>query len=299
MVQPVSDLMTAHGFRTGVLVGVVVAFLLVGAALLRDRMMPATADFTRELCVAAASVCLGGLLAMRVADVPVPRWSWLVSGLGVLFLAEVVCERRPFVVRSLVALPGALLVAASLEGDVPRATALVTVLAGSAAIAEWPQWDAVQSVGPVMLAITIFGTYVTTPDTEHTVVVLGVALAVGVTGWPIRATRVGGAGGAAFVGLVAWLAATDGAARPGAVVGASACVGAFVFPPFLRWLGTFAQRARPRTAPVALTVLGTHCVVVALCSRVAGLEQSALAALVVVGITMGVACLSLHYILRL
>ena len=236
---------------------------------------------------------------MHLADVFVDRGFLLLMGLGALALVGWTGSSLPYWARVIAALPGAALVAGSLSGGGARTVVLVTTLAGSGAVAEWGQWEAVRSAGPAMLAVTSLGVYLSTPDTEHAVVVLGVALAVGLTGWPIRAAAVGGAGGAAFVGLVAWLAATDGFARPGAVVGASACVGAFTFAPVLRRLRVPLDRARARSrVSVALLITVTHGLVVFACSRIAGLQQSGLAAAVLVGCFVAAAICALTAILR-
>ena len=258
VIQPVTDLVTAHGFRVGLLIGSLPALMFIGIALARVHIGSRGVLSAREPEVAAAIVCVGGLVAMRIADVPVSRSSCLLFGLGALALVGLTGTRLPYPVRVIATLPGSALIAASLAAGFARTVAVVAIVIGTGAIADLAPWSSARSVGPVMLAVTTLGVYLCTPDTEHAVIVLGVALAVGLTGWPVRATAVGGAGGAAFVGLIAWLAATDGAARPGAVVGASACIGVFTFGPVLRRLGVSLDREWTASAGVGLAAHRGH-----------------------------------------
>jgi hypothetical protein len=280
VLQPLRDLVENESFRDGLIVGAILACVCVGCAFAFGTLAAHKFGRTRTLPIAGLALCLGSYVALRRASVPIYRPALLLSGLGALALAGFISRRWPSLARILAVLPGAVLVSAAIRGDTfARAFALPFIVFAAAAAVEWADWSPVSSAGPAMLTATVLGVYVSTPDTEHAVVVLGVAVWIGLTGWPSGATAVGSAGAPAVVGLIAWLAGTDGVARPGAVVGASACVGVFVIVPVLRRIGVSLDLERSRLSlPVGWVCLVVHVAVVALCSRVAGLESSAVAA---------------------
>ena len=59
------------------------------------------------------------------------------------------------------------------------------------------------------------GVYFTVPDTEHALVLIGAALPLALSSWPVPLARLGSGGAYAATGLLAWTAATDGVARAG------------------------------------------------------------------------------------
>ena len=141
-----------------------------------------------------------------------------------------------------------------------------------------------------MLAATALGVYVTTPDTEHARVLVGVALAIALLGWPRPLASLGTAGSFVAVALVSWTAVVDGLGRPGAIVGGTACLGMLVIEPPVRWvLGRPTSRPSPLPLRGALTVGVLHLGVVAACSRVAGLRTSAPQALVISAVAYALA----------
>ena len=148
------------------------------------------------------------------------------------------CERSSvgFVARLALFVPGALLLAPAFvpHGEAfVRPFLIVFVVLAAAAAVEWPRWERVADAGPVLMLLAVGGAYACVPDTEHAALVLGVAIPLACTGWPARFLTLGAGGAAAFVGLLAWVAGTDGVARPGAVVGAVACLGVIAFVPLL------------------------------------------------------------------
>ncbi len=142
---------------------------------------------------------------------------------------------------------------------------------------------------PVLLAVTVFGVWVTVPETQHVVVLMGAVLPVAAVAflWP---TRLGIPGSFAAVAVIAWVVEVDGQARDGAVVGSLACLGLLLLEPVLRRAGLVPhdEPAPERTSKLPLSRAGSlvvHGVLVAWCSRVAGMMDSAVlaGALVVVG----------------
>jgi hypothetical protein len=289
----VRDLIDNEGFRDGLLVGAALALACFALASLVAVVRRGRAAWA--LPVAGLAVCAGSYIALRAADVPINRSGDLLLGLVLLALGGGLSHRLPFVVRLILLLPGTLFIVSSTPaGGEVRSFLFAFVLLGAAAAVEWPHWSAAACAGPAMLAVTVAGVYACTPETGHAIVVLGVGLPIGLTGWPVRTTVVGSGGAAAFVGLVAWVAGTDGVARSGAIVGGSACVGVLVLVPVLRWVSARSREMRVRrSVSVPLTVLAVHSVVVLVCSRIAGLRTSAVAAsaIVLVAAVGGVALL--------
>jgi hypothetical protein len=122
-----------------------------------------------------------------------------------------------------------------------------------------------------LIPVTVFGVWATTPETQHAVVLAGAAIPIALLGWPRPLASLGGAGAALTVGLVAWVGAVDGFARPGAIVGAFGCLGVLALEPLVRKAGIAVRD------PWVLAAV--HVGLVAVCSRVAGLSTSAVSAL--------------------
>ncbi len=200
-----------------------------------------------------------------VADVlpeALPRWSTAVTGAAVLALA----------VDPVAGFP---------SGAVAGALALgVGIALGALATTVGPL------VGALLVLGSALGVYLTVPDTEG-ILAVGVVLValVGLVLWP---SRPGWSGSFALGGLLAWTAADGARGRPGAAVGALACVALVALPVAVAALvapnrpeGT----PRPRTL-VALLVVQALAVLV--CSRWAGLETAAGAALAIVLPTLAI-----------
>ena len=86
-------------------------------------------------------------------------------------------------------------------------------------------------LGPVLWLLTVFGVYVTVPDTELIRPLVGVAIPLALCGWPLRVARVGAGGAAAGIALLMWVGAAEGYGRPGSIVGAAAALGLFLVEP--------------------------------------------------------------------
>lgn len=131
------------------------------------------------------------------------------------------------------------------------------------------------TVGPVLVALTAGGVYATIPDTEAARVLMGAAVPVAVLGWPARSATLGG-GATVLAGLLVWVVAAGGHVRPGAVVGAFACLGLLAADPAARLVsgGSLLDRL-PRSPAGTVALLVAQTVVVLVAARVAGPHQSA------------------------
>jgi hypothetical protein len=130
-------------------------------------------------------------------------------------------------------------------------------------------------------AVTVAGVWATVPDVESAVVVLGAALPPALLGWPSPLARnglvsLGPAGSLAGAGLLVWVVATDGAGRPGSMVGGLACLGVLAVEPLARRLGGRGPGAPPLPAPA---LLAAQLVLVAVASRVVGRRETVAEAL--------------------
>jgi hypothetical protein len=274
VLTPLRDLLDRTDFDTGLFVGCVLGAFSFALSLVVVR---------RSVQLCGAFVCLGAVIAFGRVDVSVRSPGWLIACFVLLAVTGRVVSWLPraLPVRYVLLMPGALMLLPSLpfqEGaSLVWLLFLFVVVAGAAAV-DFGRWSAVQEVGPVLLAISLAGVYAVVPDTEHAAVALGVAAPMALTGWPVRAATLGPGGAAASVALIAYLAGTDGFRRPGAVVGAAACVGVLGFVPVLSRCGiNLAQRRVGTIIPVGVPLLAVQAVVVALCSRWAGRQESAFA----------------------
>jgi hypothetical protein len=136
----------------------------------------------------------------------------------------------------------------------------------------------------LLIAVTCAGVYVTVPDTEQALVLLGAATPCVVLTWPLRTGRVGRAGAFALVGVVTWVATEGGSGRPSSIVGAMACTGLLAVEPLARRVG---RREAEASALPALLAIPAHVVLVGIGSRVVGMASTvAQAILIAVAVTL-------------
>lgn len=280
MGEGLAELVGAEGFRTGLALG-----LPAGAVLALIR-------FSRRQVVpwAGVAVVVATLLGLA-AEVGVPISIVLACtllGLGG-WLAR---DARP-VARVTAALPGAVVLAATT--DVPRAewapgTVLLVASLGAVLVADFDDAATHTGLAPVLVAATALGIYLCGPDTEVSVVLVGVTLPMALLGWPVPTASLGGAGAYATTGLIAWVAVTAGSARPGAIVGGIACLGLLVVEPAVRRLmGVRTIGSGWAFVPRLMAVASLHAAVVGVCSRVAGLRASATDALGIAALALAAA----------
>ncbi|HLT69075.1 MAG TPA: hypothetical protein VKZ72_02840 [Acidimicrobiales bacterium] len=277
MIDTLTDLIDEPGFRDACSLAALGTALVAAVALALRRRVPLAG-----VVVAAAAVAALDRDVLPVDD-------QVVAGLGLLAAGGYLAER--WSLHVLAAVPGALVLAAALPADPGwvRPVVVTTTVLGGAAAADLDRaagrrprrvgagLHLAPGVGPVMLAVTVAGVYLTVPDTEMATVVLGAALPAAALGWPFAWGRLGGGGVLAAVGVVAWTVALDGRGRLGSVVGGVACLGLLVLEPPLRRLGGLPVARGTRGA---LVLVAVHVVLVAWCSRVAGLRSDPAPALV-------------------
>jgi hypothetical protein len=224
--------------------------------------------------LAAASAVL---LAMPVVR---PINGTLLGGLGLLVIAGAIfpwTRRFPFL-PVLATLPGAWLLASfglPGQGWVPGMIFGIAALCGP--LVSWFDEAAHDSALPaLLLAMSAAGVYVTVPDTEEALVMLGALAAPTLLAWPLRLARLGTVGGHVMVGLYISVVAWGGRGRPGSVVGAVAALGMLTAAPLGAWMARKQNVTTDGWPGIWLVVL--QVLVVAVTTRVAGLRTNAIEA---------------------
>ena len=280
--SPIQTLIDFPGFRDGFLFGLVLAIgvLAVGAvySLFRHRSK-VPLGLTGPAWVFASLVTLGGWLGYSGADV-IPRQ--LVWGLVVLFVAGELAERtpNPKIIGIFLGFPGAILV--GYARDLPGPSWSRWLVIGVAAIggplaADLDRRSARLGLAPVLWLLAVAGLYWTVPDTERVRPLIGAAVPLGFTGWPLRLSRMGAGGIGAAVALFAWVAAIEGRGRPGSIVGAVASLGLFLVEPIGRVLAKGRVAALSRSLRLGVfewCVVGSQLLMVGYASRVAGFAET-------------------------
>ena len=136
-------------------------------------------------------------------------------------------------------------------------------LVGTAA-ADFDRRASRTGLGPQLMLISIVGLYATVPDTELVLVLLGAMVPITFLAWPRVFACLGSGGAYAAIGLYLWIAALEGAPRPGSIVGAVAALGVLVAEPIGRLIASHLTADRLVRSPTAGRVSAAGFVVVQL-----------------------------------
>ncbi len=284
---PLHDLVDNPSFRYGLKGGLVAAAVLALPGLLTGRLLrPDKGPAIGWAGLAPAVVVIVAL--HRLDGFARPGDGLRGFELGILALAvggvvAALVPWRPFGV--LCAAPGAAWICwpGLKEGvGTNRVIGFVVIVLVAPLLAEFDRRISVPGLAVLLVAGSIAGLYVTLPDTEKAALVLGVAIPVGLVGWPLGLAHLGAAGSFPFVGAAVWVAERSGPPRPGSIVGA---LGTFAFVAVAPLVWRFRPGRPPpgsrglaaRTAEWSPWVLGVAAVVaqglvVTWASRVAGLR---------------------------
>jgi hypothetical protein len=303
---PVHHFLDRPEFRTGVAIGA--ALTALGAAI----GLLATERGRRALPLGGLLIAAGFVVgAHHSSHLP----DSIAVGLALLaaagFVTELIARHRDWLGLLGIALaaPGAVVLATHLQVAAahaharPRASWIAILVVASIAIggplvANFDRRFGARGWPMVLYAVTAVGVYATVPDTERALVLIGVSVPMLLLGWPFALFSLGSAGSYAAVGVLVWVAATDGRGRQTAIIGAIACLGLLVIEPAARLLR--GRRATvlavlPTSIWTVLPVAGAHLAIVYVASRVAGLRHaiSAAATIVVIESVIVVAALFL------
>lgn len=290
-----SDVLSAQAWsqlRAGLVLGLLATAAAVAIAFWRRRIRP-----DREL---------PGLAGLAVAGAATLALWWEGQAAGGLALGLVLlagggliatATNAGWLARAAVALPGAAVLA--MHAAVPhdawvRPLVLFGIVAGGTLVADFDRRWQHFGYGPIMAAGTALGVYVTVPETQHAIVLLGAALPAVLLAWPRPLARLGSAGSLTLIGIVLWVSAVDGAARPTAIVGGAACLGLLLLEPTVHAIKGRRPVDVTEPAPAwraATPVVALHAALVLIASRGAGLQttMAACLALVAVEVAVGVA----------
>lgn len=148
-----------------------------------------------------------------------------------------------------------------------------SILAVSVLAYHFPRWAARQALP--FLAATSVGIYLTVPDTERVVLVMGAIAIAGIVSLQVEAVA-SPIVLALIAGVMMGTATLDSAGRGAAVVRAAGCFGALLALPVAGWLRQLRARdgngrveggAATEHRPSFVTLALVHCVLVAWCSR--------------------------------
>jgi hypothetical protein len=255
------------GFYWGI---AAVAVALIGGGLwryFRKRPAPIAAILMAGATFAALEQIQGPLIGLLVALVA------LVAGAALATVMGLSTSFWPLMLA-----PGAFVLAyhSGLEGPIwVSHLVLGTVLIGSAVSVRFDRRDRLDALGPAVAVISIGGLFLCTPDTDQALVLLGGSVLVGMSGWPLRLTRLGSIGIPVWVGIFMWIVATGGIARPSPILAGTACLGVLALEPAAVALHSRVHEALPEESPArsVILVLGAHLLFVLVASRVAGIRS--------------------------
>lgn len=276
----------------------------VAAALVLAAVAVACRDRVRPLPAAGLAMAAAGLIAVAMADADEAGGAGHVAGVALAAAAGWLGERLRLsvVARVLLVVPGAAVAVDAMHiEDRPTVVwpTVVVAAALAAAVALADRSLARSAVGPPLLAISVFGMYATIPETGQILPVLVVVVPVALVGAPLVLARLGSAGSAAVVVLVAAMVAEGGQIRAASIVGGLASVGVLALEPLARRLvpaaGPWPASWR---APRVLALAGLQAVIVLVTSRVAGIRDDLEGSTVIVAVTGVLALVALVVLLR-
>jgi hypothetical protein len=256
------------------------------------------------LPLAGVAMAGAGLLAVAIADTAEAGGTLHVLGIAAAAAGAGVGRalRLPLVLRPALVVPGAAVTIGALELADRSTVVWPTVIVASVLavlVADADESLAASVAGPPLLAVSIFGMYITIPETGQILPVLVVAVPIALVGAPLSLARLGAVGSGAVMVLLAAVVAEGGQARAASIVGGLASTGVLALEPVARRLAPDAPPwpADWRSRPV-LALAGLHVVVVLVVSRVAGLRDDLEGALVISAVAGALALVALVALVR-
>ncbi len=276
-----TDLFTRSDFHTGLITGLVALGLLVALVKVGDGARFAAWGVALTTAgVVGIHLHIGRRLSLIIALVALGIGGWLLDR-----AASHLNQRILQVLAWVVIVAGGIIF--STRSGLPdiawvRISAPLVLVLSAVALREWGEAERRKYLGPMFL-ISAFGIWTAVPATEPARILLGASIPMVLgTLRPIEA-RIYGPGAFTLTGLAIWLVARGGEPRPASIIGGWACLGILVaLPLLLRW--------RPRLEISMWKVVVAHAVTVLVASRVIGLQESTVVALV--GVTILVVVLT-------
>ncbi len=190
-------------------------------------------------------------------------WSQVV---GVILLAVAGLLHRSVAVGALLALPGAFFIIrpeTAQSGSWLPWFGLLAIILAAPIVAAFEGRYASTGLSHPLFGIAALGVFLTVPDTEGAMVLLGVAGVAGFLGWPRAFASLGGAGSHAAVGVYVFVATQGAIGRPASIIASVAVLGLLLIVPIairLRGVGLAGQLDQvdavfPLLAQLALAIL--------------------------------------------
>jgi len=202
------------------------------------------AIFTKQPSTVGGVILTAGIVVAiaRTEEMPIG----LLIGLGLLVVVGIVPTRSVLVTMAM-AIPGAVVVAMT-QLDSPSSIVAglvaVTIIVLAPLVASFDDRYAASTVATPLMAISMVSVFLTVPDTKFVLLAAGASLPWIIAGPPAKLARLGRSGSLAAVGMLAWLVATGGFARPVSLFAGVATLGVMVLWPLF---GSFALQGRTST----------------------------------------------------
>jgi hypothetical protein len=228
----------------------------------------------------------GSLVALAFTGAISP---WLVAGISILGIAGFL--HTSFAFGVVAAAPGAVITVVAVANDVDSWIlwfAAIAIMTTAPLLASFDGRYGRTGLPLPLFAVSALGVYLTVPDTEFAIVVLGTAAVAGFLGWPKPVMSFGASGAHASIGLYVAVASTGAIGRPAALIAAVSCLGLLIVTPVAHRI-FHAKRSFRLDGVVPAMVIGGQIVLVLLISRTAGrLDSPWLTALLCAAILTGV-----------
>jgi hypothetical protein len=266
MFDTLEFVLSSPNFRAGLPAAGVILFTAVILFPARRRLP--------TLPIGGLALAAGGLASL--SNTPIVSRE-ILAALAISAAGGLVADvfRLPIPVCLVLAAPGAWLVSQAVGDPLPAwvaPTVFVTLTVAGPLLARFDRDQDCPPLGPTFLALAIGGAFLTLPDTEEILVLLPIAAAAALGGWPLRTLRLGAGGSFASLGLLAAVAAWDGRGRVASIVGV---IVTLTVPLVWILVTSVVRNARPATTRFrACTLTLIHLVVVLFASRVVGLRDS-------------------------
>jgi hypothetical protein len=277
--ESLTHLLDAHSFRIAFLVAMSATVVLAIAGLIVNHFRRTPLALAG---IAGAAAAIAGLYTSGywTDDLALGLGVLAVGGIGITLLRPMV--DLPLLIGIVFAVPGALIIGSAAKGttfDWAHAFVVVAIVIAAPLVADFDHYHARAGLAPVFFAVTALGVYWCVPDTEEAVALVGATLPLILLGFPRPLVAMGRAGSYALVGTVVWVAVVDGRGRATSVVGATLCLGVMLLDPLLdRALPSREERVVGPWSWPPLLVTAIHVGLVAVASRVVGVQGTLLAA---------------------
>jgi len=267
LIESAADALADPIFVTGVIAGVIVLALGIALSAVRGRD-----EVQRYGGVMVAAATLLVLLQFEMIG--------LSQLFGVVVLAIAGLFRATIAVGAAIAIPGAFLVARPDSFD-PHSWlpwfAMFCIVLAAPLVASFDDHYRDTGLPLPLFGIAALGLFLTVPDTEGAMALLGVAGVAGFLGWPRPVATLGAGGSFAAVGVYVLVALEGAIGRPASIIAAMAIMGLlFIVPITDRMWGAPGAAQFDRVDP--LIPLIAQLVLVLVISRTAGRIAGVLAA---------------------